>query len=169
MALRMKIMWPASANGLASTVTVGRRDEDVGTASENNGEQSRANLPTSSKRKPLVVYWGLRTSRSSHVRDVWGDSAISSSAWQHLVLPKWSNQQEGRQGGWPEKPGAQGVRAFMFFHWVYGFPLSVWFSFEFMGFLWIYGCPLDLWFSFGSTSVSFLWVHVTLMLFRIWV
>jgi len=32
----------------------------------------------------------------------------------------------------------------MVFLWVYGFPLGVWFSFEFMVFLWVYVCVFPL-------------------------
>jgi len=50
----------------------------------------------------------------------------------------------------------------MVFGWVYGFRLGLWFSLGFVVLLWVYGFPLGL-------CVSFLWVDVILMFFRLWV
>jgi len=48
---------------------------------------------------------------------------------------------------------------------LYGFHLSLWFSFGsmFVSFLWIDGFPVVSWFSCESTSASFLWVCVILI------
>lgn len=60
---------------------VGRWDEDVGTAQENNVEQKYTNLPTASERRPLVAYKGPHTNHSSRVQDVWSNGAMPFSAW----------------------------------------------------------------------------------------
>lgn len=52
-------------------------------------------------------------------------------------------EEHGRYGGWQEQSGAQGVRAYMFFLLVHGFPFGQWFSFRFKVFLEVYGFPLS--------------------------
>ena len=53
----------------------------------------------------------------------------------------------------------------MFFLWVYGFPLGLWFSFVFTVFLWVYSFLLGLWFPFGLMTL--IWVYVVPIFLRV--
>jgi len=141
---------------------VGSPDEHIGTPPEKNREQNHTSHPMSSKWRPRGINRGLGTDPSSCVGDMWGDSSIRYFSWEHPVLHKCSTKQEGRHGGGPGNEDVQGVRVFMFFPWVYGFPLGVWFSFGFMVLvcvnIWVF--PLDVWYSYVLSGLGICYSYV---------
>lgn len=133
---------------------VGQWNKDVGTPHEKNGEQIHTHLATSSKRTPWVVKWSLDTNHSNCTCVGWGDSSFRYLAWLHLAHRNWPPEKEGRYEECQEQAGAQGVRAYMLFLWVYIFPFGLCFSFGFMYILWV---------------LSYLGANVILILLRVWV